>query len=148
MADTNVILHIEDDAGLAAAVGMGLKEAGFKVVRAMNAEEGLRKARLVRPNMILLDLGMPGMSGVMVLRQLKASPDLSKLPVLVFTAHAGMLAADLRQYAAGVLLKPVGIDTLVAEVRRVMYGNAAPSDEAEPSAGANEAAPAEPSAEG
>lgn len=123
MAETNIILHIEDDAGLATAVGIGLKDAGFKVVRALNAEEGLRKVRMVRPNLIILDLGMPGMSGVMALRQLAASGN--SVPVLVFTAYAGMLTGELQKQVAGFLLKPVGMDTLVKEVRRIMYGNTA-----------------------
>ena len=144
MSETSLILHIEDDSALATAVKIGLKDAGFKVVRAMNGEEGLRQVRIVRPNLIILDLGMPGMSGGMVLRQLSSMEGANKIPVLVFTAYAGMMAPDLKQRVAGFLLKPVHIETLVNEIRRILAtgvsgdGAAAKPSAAEQEAGASQ----------
>lgn len=132
LVQRNVILHIEDNAMLAGVVATGLKAFGYKMSHAPSAEEGLRKIKILRPDLIILDLNMPGMGGTLVLRQLAKPGGGTTIPVLVFTAFSGMLTEEIKKYAAGLILKPAGIDKVLQEVERIL----GPQEGTTPSAGA------------
>lgn len=79
------ILVIEDEKGLSASLSHALRDAGFRCVTSSTGEEGLREARLHPFDLILLDLILPGMSGVEVLKSLKQDEQTSRIPVIVLT---------------------------------------------------------------
>jgi len=79
------ILLVEDDRFLRRACEASLRQRGFTVIAATDGEEGLRLARADHPDLILLDLLMPKLSGVEVLRALKADPDTKGIPVLILS---------------------------------------------------------------
>jgi DNA-binding response OmpR family regulator len=79
------ILLVEDDRFLRRACEASLRQRGFTVIAAIDGEEGLRLARADHPDLILLDLLMPKLSGVEVLRALKADPDTKAIPVLILS---------------------------------------------------------------
>ena len=79
------ILLVEDDRFLRRACEASLRQRGFTVIAATDGEEGLRLARGDRPDLILLDLLMPKLPGVEVLRALKADPDTKSIPVLILS---------------------------------------------------------------
>lgn len=79
------ILVVEDDPFLRKACATSLRQRGYVVLTAADGEAGLAMARAERPTLVLLDLLMPKITGVEVLRALKASPDTRDIPVLVLT---------------------------------------------------------------
>ena len=87
-----------------------------------NGEDGLELAELERPNLILLDLRMPGMSGWDVLMVLKTDRRLQKIPVIIMTA----MVPESEEYkirgmrAAGYLAKPFSVDELMRQVKQVL----------------------------
>lgn len=94
------VLIVDDDLTLREMYEEYLKASGFKVLSAQDGEEGLKMAKESKPNAILLDLMMPKMNGIEVLRRLKADIETKDIPVIVFTA----LIQDLEKqesFAAG-----------------------------------------------
>jgi DNA-binding response OmpR family regulator len=79
------ILLVEDDRFLRRACAASLRQRGFTVIAAADGEEGLRQARAEHPDLILLDLLMPKLAGVEVLRALKADPETKAIPVLILS---------------------------------------------------------------
>lgn len=85
MADKQRILIIEDDRLIKDAYVITLQNAGFEVEFAMTGEEGLEKMSSFLPDLLLLDIFLPKMSGFDVIDKLKLDPILSKIPVIVLT---------------------------------------------------------------
>lgn len=85
MGAKETILLVEDDRFLRRAAEMGLRQHGFAVVTAVDGEEGLRRARTTLPDIVLLDLLMPRLSGLDVLRALKEDPATRSVPVLILS---------------------------------------------------------------
>jgi PAS domain S-box-containing protein len=79
------VLVIDDDALVRDLLQRFLTKEGFRVATAERGEEGLQRARQIRPALITLDVIMPGMDGWSVLRELKADPELGKIPVVMMT---------------------------------------------------------------
>jgi CheY-like chemotaxis protein len=116
------VLIIEDNpVNLELVVGI-LDPARYAFVTAETAELGLQAARTERPDVIVLDVHLPGMSGYEVARRLKADPTTAAIPIVVLTAQA-MPGEDLRARAAGCdafLTKPVDASLLRQTVRRLL----------------------------
>jgi hypothetical protein len=111
------VLVIDDEAAVRDLMQRFLTREGFRVVAAAGGEEGLRRARELRPDAITLDVMMPGMDGWAVLSALKAAPDLADIPVIMLTI------VDDRNlgYALGAadyLTKPIDRERLVAVLRQ------------------------------
>lgn len=80
------ILIVEDDTILRDLISQKLKkENNYEIVEAIDGEEGLKKAKEKRPNIILLDLILPGMDGFGVLEQIKQDPETAKIPVVILS---------------------------------------------------------------
>lgn len=82
------ILLVEDESFLANLLSDYIKEQGVSLEQASTGEECLAKASAVKPDIILLDIILPGIDGYEVLKQLKANPELSKIPV-IFLSNLG-----------------------------------------------------------
>jgi len=80
------ILLVDDDLTLREMYSERLKAEGFSVEMARDGEEALRKATDLKPNLILLDVMMPKINGLDVLKRLKEQPDTGEIPVIVLTA--------------------------------------------------------------
>src|SRR6266702_3182544 len=80
------VLVIEDERGLTDVLMYNLQREGYETVVAHDGQEGLRKAQINPPDIILLDLMLPGMDGLEVCRQLRASKQTSRVPILMLTA--------------------------------------------------------------
>ncbi len=85
MANNNKILLVEDDLSLLKIYSNKLKINGFVVSLATTGDEALRKAQVERPNIILLDLILPGKDGFLVLEQLKLNTETKEIPVVVLS---------------------------------------------------------------
>jgi two-component system alkaline phosphatase synthesis response regulator PhoP len=80
------ILIIDDDPDLVRAVAMILESKSYNVSAAYGGVEGIEKAKKEKPDLIVLDVMMPDKDGYTVCRELKANPELSRIPVLLLTA--------------------------------------------------------------
>ena len=115
-----LILLVDDFEDALVIYGQYLEHCGYRVVIARNGEEAVNAARVHRPELILLDLRMPVMSGTDALRALRRDPTLAGIPVLALTAHA-LEGERMDALAAGfdqVVSKPCLPDELVAIVQR------------------------------
>ena len=113
------ILVIEDNRDYQEIFGMLIRHLGYEVVQATSAAAGIEKALSEHPDLVLLDLVMPHMSGIQVTAQLKSTPSTRDIPVVICTAWMGMEGRKeaIRHGAAEVLLKPVS-RTFLAEILR------------------------------
>jgi CheY-like chemotaxis protein len=81
------VLVIDDEPGMRIVVQLCLEDiAGWDVILAQSGQEGLIKARTERPDAIVLDVMMPEMDGLTFLKELRANPDLPRIPVILLTA--------------------------------------------------------------
>ena len=83
---TAKVLVVDDEPGIVKMVESRLKAAGYEVITAADGEEGLRKCRLFKPDIAVLDVMMPGMSGTSVAEAMRDDPALHDIPVIFLTA--------------------------------------------------------------
>jgi DNA-binding response OmpR family regulator len=79
------ILVVEDDKFLRELISQKLLKEGYDIVEAVDGEKGIENARKERPDLVLLDLILPGIDGFEVLAKLKADPKLSNIPVIILS---------------------------------------------------------------
>src|SRR5689334_20818476 len=113
------ILVIDDHKELAELVQRSLAQQGFDVIVAHDGPSGLNIAREHKPDLVILDLTMPGMDGLDVCRQLRQDPRARKVPVIVLSARAGEedRVIGLEQGADDYLIKPFSPRELLARVK-------------------------------
>lgn len=113
------ILIIEDDEHISKALEVRLQARGYKVLTAFDAIQGMQKATGMSPDVILLDITMPGGNGLSLAERLKASTNTQTIPIIFLTASQ---QSDLRQKAmalgaAAYFEKPYDFDYLLAALR-------------------------------
>jgi CheY-like chemotaxis protein len=116
------ILLIEDNAENRYLLTFLLQQRGHEIVAAESGPLGLDLAAKVRPDLILLDIQLPGMDGHAVARAIKSDPDLKHIPVVAVTSHAmvGDREKCLAAGAEGYIEKPINPDSFVAEIERFL----------------------------
>ncbi len=104
-----------------------LRPLGFEVSEAPDGPSGLRAARALRPDLVLLDLTMPGMDGFAVLRELRSDPDCANIPVMAVTANAmpGERARALLAGFTDFITKPLRSADLRQRVEAFLSGSRA-----------------------
>lgn len=118
----SLILIVEDNDKNMKLVRDVLQAKGYRTAEAVTAEEGLRLARERRPDAILMDIQLPGMSGVEALQVLRADPATSATPVVAITAsvldqdRARILAAGFDGYVS----KPISLKTFLEAVHAAL----------------------------
>ena len=122
------ILVIEDDEAISDLLRRGLFYEGYKVTTAEDGPTGLVKARDMPPDLVVLDLMLPGLDGLEVCRRLRAADE--DLPILVLTARGTVSdrIAGLDSGADDYMVKPFSIDELLARVRALLRRKAPPED--------------------
>lgn len=83
------VLVVDDDPRLLHIVAMYLGIEGYDVASATNGEEGLKQVDEHKPELVILDIMMPGMDGVEACRRIRANPETAHIPVLMFSALSG-----------------------------------------------------------
>jgi DNA-binding response OmpR family regulator len=123
MSNKKRILCIEDEAEMIELMRLVLEREGFEVTGAMGGEQGLKAMRQEKPDLILLDLMMPGIDGWEVYRQMRADKELAEIPVIIVTAKAqsidkvlGLQVAKVADY----ITKPFGPKELIGSIERVL----------------------------
>ena len=119
------VLYIEDNDDNVYMLKMRLELLDeFEVLTAEDGEKGCEMAAAERPDIVLMDLEMPGIDGWEATRRLKSNPDTRDIPVIALSAHA-LAGSREKALAAGCDefdTKPVEFDRLVATLRRVLAG--------------------------
>src|SRR5579871_6686451 len=82
------ILLIEDERGLTEALSWAFQREGYEVLVAHDGQEGLRRARTVLPDLIILDLMLPGLNGLEICRELRAGERTREIPIIILSAKA------------------------------------------------------------
>jgi DNA-binding response OmpR family regulator len=113
------ILVIDDDALMRRSMAFNLEQAGYKVSTAANAEDGLAVAQRSTPDLILLDIGLPGMDGLDAMRNFKTQ---FSAPVIFVTARRRELdeVLGLELGADDYITKPFDVDVLLAHIKAVL----------------------------
>jgi two-component system, OmpR family, KDP operon response regulator KdpE len=119
------VLVVEDDPGIRSAVIRALTDRGHAVASAGDGMSGLRHAVEDRPDLVVLDLGLPDLDGADLLRMLRA---VSQVPVVVATARDddAMIVRALNAGADDYVVKPYSADQLDARIRAVLRRSAGP----------------------
>lgn len=116
------VLIVDDNADSRTIYTTYLAHVGFAVLVAADAEAAVPLAQAHRPDVVLMDVELPGMDGYTAAHTLTADPRTAGIPIVMLTAHAGQVARD-RAAAAGCALflaKPLDPRTLAAEVTRLL----------------------------
>ena len=116
------ILLVEDNEPSRDALGRRLERRGFRVAFAVDGLDAVTRARTEMPDLILMDLGLPGIDGWEATRRLKDDPATRTIPIVVLSAHA-MLADRNKSLAAGADdfdCKPVVFEQLLAKIGRLL----------------------------
>jgi two-component system, OmpR family, phosphate regulon response regulator PhoB len=122
MTSSPLVLVVEDEKDLAELVQFNLRNAGYETVSARSGDEALALSRTRTPDLVLLDLMLPGLPGTEVCRQLKTSPRTRNVPVIMVTAR-GEEVDRVVGFELGVddfVSKPFSMRELVLRVRAVL----------------------------
>ena len=122
MRPSRLVLLVDDDLDLLTALSGALRQRGYQVVTALDAVAAMRAAVKLNPDVVVLDIGLPGGEGSVVMRRMHALPQLAGVPVVIISGRdperyrEGALAAGAVAY----LTKPVETDVLVAALRKAL----------------------------
>tara|TARA_R110002095_G_scaffold126363_4_gene109493 strand:- start:1476 stop:1853 length:378 start_codon:yes stop_codon:yes gene_type:complete len=118
------ILLVEDNEMNRDMLSRRLERKGFEITIAVDGEEGVEKAKALKPDLILMDMSLPKIDGWEATRLVKANPETSAIPVIALTAHAmaedreKALAAGCDEYDT----KPVELPRLLEKIQKMLDG--------------------------
>jgi CheY-like chemotaxis protein len=119
------VLVADDKATSRELVRTVLEKCGYEVFEAADGTEALQRAREIQPDLIILDLHMPGVGGIGVVRELRLEAQFASTPIMALTASAmqGDQERALSAGFTGYLSKPIRLATLRNEVERLLQLN-------------------------
>lgn len=125
MSDKKKILIVEDESDLVEMLGVFFRESGYETIAAYDGHEGFVKAEKDKPDLITLDISMPGESGVKMYRNLINSEKTRNIPVIIVTAAPAELKGFIKRMKSfpdpsGYFEKPVDRDELLAKVKELI----------------------------
>jgi len=119
---SKLILVIEDQEDNRRILRDLLTNSDYEVIEAIDGIKGVSSAETYRPDLILMDIQLPGIDGYEATRQIKANPDLKKIPIIVITSYA-LSGDDLKAFEAGCdayVAKPFSPRELLAKIREYL----------------------------
>ena len=121
-ASSPKILIADDEVYMLRLLEMTLKKGGYNILSCRNGQEALTTAATTLPQLIVLDVMMPGLDGLEALRQLKGSPATRDIPVVVLSAKGHALTKVEAELAGAVLFlaKPFSPSQLLGEVQKIL----------------------------
>ncbi|HJR18927.1 MAG TPA: response regulator [Actinomycetota bacterium] len=126
MSDPPLILIVEDDPTVQNLLRTIMETEGYDAITAADGLEGLLKAEIRHPSVIILDIMMPNVDGERVLEEMRTRSDLSAVPVLIVTGRADAHDAfDRLVGARNVITKPFDPDQLTGRVAELLAGKGA-----------------------
>ena len=116
------VLVVEDEDTFREFMTLALTMEGFSTRSAKSGEQAIEIMRQAPPDMVILDLSMPFMSGWDVLRTMRSDPALAPIPVLVLTANADedTRRRSLKERADGLLVKPVALEEVLQAIQNTL----------------------------
>ncbi|MDD5432519.1 MAG: response regulator [Candidatus Omnitrophica bacterium] len=116
------ILLIEDSQTTVALLKERIEAANYEVLAAYNGEDGLKQMKDLKPDLVLLDVRMPGIDGFEVCRIAKDDPEIKSIPIIFVTTAAQEVDVEKgkKLLAEGYITKPYEGKELVKEIRRVL----------------------------
>ncbi len=116
------VLVIDDEENIIEFIRLGLRYEGFQVESASDGEQGVNAAQRINPDVIILDVMMPGVDGLEVCRRLRSNPTTIDIPILMLTAKDDVRdrIAGLRTGADDYLTKPFDFDELLERIRAIL----------------------------
>ncbi len=122
------ILVVDDEEDIVNLIAYNLEREGYFVSKAMNGSEALQKVRDEKPDLVLLDLMLPEISGLDVARSIRIEPSTASIPIIMLTARVGEIdkILGLEMGADDYVTKPFSTRELVARVRAVLRRSEAP----------------------
>ncbi len=125
------VLLVDDDALMRRSLAFNLEQAGFHANAAANAEDALSLARQTSPDLVLLDIGLPGMDGLDAIKRFKEQ---FHVPVIFVTARRRNLdeVLGLELGADDYITKPFDVDVLIAHIKAVLRRHESGSDSVQP----------------
>ena len=116
------ILIVEDDPSVLRAISHMLEKEGYSVLTAMNGLEGLKKAKEENPDLLVLDVMLPGIDGFEICHRLRAESQTAKLPILMLSAkgQAADRSTGLEVGANEYLTKPVERTVLLSKIEALL----------------------------
>jgi two-component system alkaline phosphatase synthesis response regulator PhoP len=125
------ILVVDDEADIRELVRLNLTREGYEVLDCESGEQALSLSRSKDPNLVVLDLMLPGIDGLEVCKRLKADPKTAQIPIVMLTAKGeeADVVTGLEVGADDYVAKPFSGKVLVARVRRLLRKAAQPVDE-------------------
>jgi two-component system cell cycle response regulator DivK len=119
---SKLILVVEDQEDNRRIMRDLLTSAGYEVMEAVTGEDGVTAAESHRPDLILMDIQLPGLDGYEATRQIKANPDLEHIPIIVVTSYA-LSGDDVKAFESGCnayVSKPFSPRELLAKIREYL----------------------------
>ena len=119
---SNRILVVEDNEMNMQLFEYLLEESGFEIIKATTGEEALKLATEKKPDLILMDIHLPGMDGLSVVRELKSGGNMDGIPILALTAHAlrGDKDRFLQAGCDGYISKPIDVKTFIPSIQQFL----------------------------
>ena len=124
------VLVVEDDPDQLEVIRSTLKAAGFAIGTAVNGVDALVKTRSVAPDLIVLDLLLPGLNGFDICESLRQDPATASVPIIMLTGMHGQFGrfAGLEAGASEFLYKPFDPDQLIAKVEELLSRSSKTAD--------------------
>jgi len=125
MGEKRTVLVVEDEEDILALLQFNLIKAGYEVVCAADGEEGLQKIKEQLPDLMLLDLMLPGIGGLDICRQIRSTEKTAKLPIIMLTARGeeADVVQGLELGADDYMTKPFSIKVLLARIQTALRRN-------------------------
>jgi CheY-like chemotaxis protein len=124
MVGQRTVLVVEDNDMNMQLVEYLLEEGGYAIVKATSGEEALALTRsdTQRPDLILMDIHLPGMDGLSVIREMKSDDRTNRIPILALTAHAMRGDKDrfLEAGCDGYISKPIDVKTFLSSIEQYL----------------------------
>lgn len=116
------ILIIEDETDIQELIQFNLEKEGYRVTSTLTGEEGISKIKVSHPDLVLLDLMLPGIDGFEVCRRLKSDTETKKIPIIILTAKGeeSDIVSGLELGADDYITKPFKPRVLIARIRSVL----------------------------
>lgn len=113
------ILVVDDEFGIADTLSSVLTDEGYRVMVAMNGEQGLARMREAKPDLVIVDFMMPVKSGPDMVREMKASEELAAIPIILMSAVSEAMVREECEFTA-FLRKPFDLDALFEAVSAIL----------------------------
>lgn len=119
---SKTILVVDDEKDIVDLVAYNLEKEGFTVIRAYDGEKALEIAKQKKPNLVLLDLMLPGINGLDICRIIRNNPEIAAMPIIMLTAKGEDLdkVVGLEMGADDYITKPFSVREMIARVRTVL----------------------------